>query len=287
MPKVRGRGRLVGILNAALLRLGADPVAQAQMMEGHRLWVDCRVFSHCHAYFSGTYDDDKISALLSFLRQGGVALDVGANIGFHTVPMALFASKLGAHVVAIEPVSFNLLWLHNNLVLNDCLNYVDIRKTGLSDKRGKSEIVLSEDFSLGAKAGTALIADSDMFGPEFKREVIELETLDHLWESVDGRLDVIKLDIEGHEANCLKGGKQVLAMHRPVLLIEVCRFFYQKRGLDFDSVIASMLPNEYVFGQVRKGDITPIASLACCVDTDVLAMPRERVQVVSGRIMPR
>ena len=234
IPKVRGRGRLVNILNTALLKLGADPVVQARMMKGHRLWVDCRVFSHCHAYFNGTYDDEKISALLSFLRQGGVALDVGANIGFYTVPMALFANKLGARVVAIEPVSFNLPWLRDNLALNNCLNSVDIRKMGLSDRQGRFEIVLSENFSLGAKAGTALIADSDMFGPEFKREVIEIETLDHLWGSIDRRLDVVKLDTDGHEANCLKGAKQILAMHRPVLLIEVCRFFYQRRGLDFD-----------------------------------------------------
>jgi hypothetical protein len=56
------------------------------MAAGHRLRVDCRVIGHCWAFFSGKYDDEKWSALLSFLRPGGAALDVGANIGFHTIP---------------------------------------------------------------------------------------------------------------------------------------------------------------------------------------------------------
>src|SRR5262249_61336383 len=100
---IKGRGRLAIALTSLLLKAGANPIVQCKMAAGHRLRLDCRVIGHCWAFFSGKYDDEKWSALLSFLRPGGTALDVGANIGFYTIPMAAFARSIGARVVAIEP----------------------------------------------------------------------------------------------------------------------------------------------------------------------------------------
>jgi hypothetical protein len=69
------------------MKAGAHPIVQAKMANGHRMRLDCRAPSHCWAFFSGRYDDSKVSVLLSLLRPGGIALDVGANIGFYTVPL--------------------------------------------------------------------------------------------------------------------------------------------------------------------------------------------------------
>jgi hypothetical protein len=74
-------------LSSLLMKAGAHPIVQAKMANGHRMRLDCRVPSHCWAFFSGRYDDSKVSVLLSLLRPGGIALDVGANIGFYTVPL--------------------------------------------------------------------------------------------------------------------------------------------------------------------------------------------------------
>ena len=115
LPAIKGRGRLAIALTSLLLKAGANPIVQCKMAAGHRLRLDCRVIGHCWAFFSGKYDDEKWSALLSFLRPGGAALDVGANIGLYTIPMAAFARSIGARVVAIEPVAVNTQWLLYNL----------------------------------------------------------------------------------------------------------------------------------------------------------------------------
>ena len=91
---VRGRGRLTSTVTSLLLKFGADPIVHCDMAAGHRLRLDCRVPGHCWTFCSGKYDDEKRSALLSFLRPGGVALDVGANIGSYTVPMAIRAKEV-------------------------------------------------------------------------------------------------------------------------------------------------------------------------------------------------
>src|SRR5271154_2020680 len=99
LPKVRGRGRLAKICNDALLAAGANPVETAKMRAGHLLILDCRLFSHCMALFNGvTGIEDFFNPLVAFLLPGGVAIDVGANVGSVTVPLAMAAKRVGSRV---------------------------------------------------------------------------------------------------------------------------------------------------------------------------------------------
>ena len=167
LPPFRGKGRMT--LGLRSLLMGTNPIVHCQMAAGHRLRLDCRVQSHCWAYFSGQYDDAKISTLLSFLRPNGVALDVGANIGFYTVPMARVAKVLGARIVAVEPIASNCEWLEYNLPLNGCKEIVDVWPFALSDKEGEARMILSEGFLAGGTVGNAMI-DSPHYGDDdFKR----------------------------------------------------------------------------------------------------------------------
>jgi FkbM family methyltransferase len=282
LPAVRGRGRVATALTSLLLKAGADPIVECEMAAGHRMRLDCRVPDHCWAFFSGKYDDEKRSALLSFLRPSGVVLDVGANIGFYTVPMAAFAKSIGARVVAVEPVAVNTQWLHYNLTLNDCADVVDVLEVGLSAESGEAEIVLAEDFLAGGMVGNATIASREMYGPQFSRAIIRLETLDRIWVG-RGRLDAAKVDIEGHEAKFLQGGHKTIASHRPVILMEVNRWHHEQRGVNFETVIPSLLPDRYAFAELRLGGIVQIGSIAQCTDTDVLAIPEERLHEIDRR----
>jgi FkbM family methyltransferase len=279
LPAVRGRGRLAIALTSLLLKAGAEPIVQCQMAAGHRLRLDCRVPCHCYAFFSGRYDDEKRSALLSFLRPGGFVLDVGAHIGFHTIPMAAVAKSIGARVVAIEPVPVNAQWLRYNLALNECADVVDVFEVGLADECGEAEIVLAEDFLAGGTVGNATIASRELYGPQFSRAMVRLETLDRIWIG-KGRLDAAKVDIEGHEAKFLHGGRKTIASHRPVILMEVNRLHHEQRGVDFDTVIPSLLPDRYAFAELRSGGIVQIDNIAQCTDTDVLAIPEERIHEI-------
>jgi FkbM family methyltransferase len=282
LPAVRGRGRLAIALTSLLLKAGADPIVQCKMAAGHRLRLDCRVPGHSWAFFSGKYDDGKWSALLSFLRPGGTALDVGANIGFYTIPMAAFAKSIGAQVVAVEPVAVNAQWLRYNLALNACAHVVDVFELGLADEYGETEIVLAEDFLAGGMVGNATIASRKLYGPQFSRAMVRLDTLDRIWAG-KGRLDAAKVDIEGYEAKFLQGGRATIASHRPVILMEVNRWHYEQRGVDFDTVIPSLLPDRYAFAELRPKGIVKINDLAQCTDTDVLALPEERLHEIDRR----
>jgi FkbM family methyltransferase len=278
LPDMRGRGRIAIALSSLLMKAGADPIIQGRMAIGHRMRLDCRVPSHCWAFFSGRYDDSKIALLLSLLRPGGMALDVGANIGFYTVPLAIRAKAIGSKVVAFEPLESNAAWLRHNLGLNDCIDVVEVCLTALGNECGLANIVLAEDFLAGAGVGNATIASQTLYEARYAqcaRAEIRIDTLDRIW-SGKGRIDVIKVDIEGHETQFLEGGRNTIAAHRPALLIEVNRVHQALRGINFDAAVPSLLPERYFFSELRASGIVQIHDLAECADMDVVAIPEER-----------
>jgi Methyltransferase FkbM domain/Putative transposase len=118
--------------------------------------------------------------------------------------------------------------------------------------------------------------------PQFSRAMVRLETLDRIWAG-KRRLDAAKVDIEGHEAKFLQGGRKTITSHRPVILMEVNRWHHEQRGVDFDTIIPSLLPDRYAFAALRSGAIVQIDNIAQCADTDVLAVPEERLHEIDRR----
>jgi FkbM family methyltransferase len=265
---------LASAVNAVLLAAGAEPKTVARMVAGHSLVVDTRLQSHVWMLFLGVYNENFTSALLSFLRAGGAGLDVGANIGFITVPLAVAAKRLDGRIVAVEPFREHTDWLRQNLQLNQVDELVTVVEAGLSSTPREASLLLREDFAVGAGIGSASVAE-DVVDDRFQQVAIRLETLDGLWPTLGNpRLDVIKVDIEGHEDRFLEGGAHTIASHRPVILMEVCRWFSEQRGVDFDRVITGLLPPGYRFFSSR---LTEFKGLADCNESDVLLVPEERV----------
>ena len=137
------------------------------------------------------------------------------------------------------------------------------------------EIALADDFLAGGVVGNATFGSRELYGPRFPRTVVQRETLDGIWRD-RGQIDIVKLDIEGHETKFLEGGRETISAHRPVLLIELNRVHHEIRGIDFETAILSLLPEHYIFAELRAGGIAQISDLAECSDTDFLAVPEER-----------
>lgn len=277
LPRVRGRGRLAKVVNEGLLKAGADPAAIALMSEGHSLAVDCRLFGQSMMLFSGTYGlEDFIAVLLAFLKPGGVVLDIGANVGTVTVPLALAAKRVGSRVIAFEPYPRHVEWNRKNLILNHVEDQVTIVECGLSSEPGEATLLLHNP-ETGAGIGNASVAEPGL-DEGCQSVTIRLNTLDELWPTFGSpRLDAIKIDIEGHEDRFLEGARDTLAANRPVFLMEVNRMYYDRRGISFDQVIPDLLPPDYrYFTSGRK----EIRHLAHCRESDVLLVPAEKAELL-------
>jgi FkbM family methyltransferase len=155
-------------------------------------------------------------AVLGFLQPGSVAIDVGANLGEWTVPLARKVGAVG-RVIAIEPAPRSAAALEATLAAN-AFRQAEVVRCALGDHDGTAEFAVPVVTSARTDTGTARI------GPAcagYDAMLVRLRSLDSLAAERNlARLDLIKIDAEGHERRVLDGAASILVRHRPVLVIE-------------------------------------------------------------------
>ena len=115
-------------------------------------------------------------------------LDLGANIGLHTLIM----KKLGFQVVSYEPDSIHLAQIEKVMKLND-LGTEGLTPKAISDKRGTMEYIRI----LGNTTGSHLLGSKkEVYGAT---EIVSVEVDDILEVLSQGNFDFVKMDVEGHE----------------------------------------------------------------------------------------
>ena len=116
------------------------------------------------------------------------ALDLGANIGLHTLIM----KKLGFQVISYEPDSIHLAQIEKVMDLND-LSTEGLTPRAISDKRGTMDYIRI----LGNTTGSHLLGSKEeVYGPT---EIVSTEVDDILEVLSQGNFDFVKMDVEGHE----------------------------------------------------------------------------------------
>jgi FkbM family methyltransferase len=160
----------------------------------------------------GGFERVELEHSYQLVRPGTTAVDVGANIGLHTVVLACAVGPHGT-VLAFEPAPANLLRLGENLALNAATN-VDVHPTALAETPGQIVLHLAGDglyHSTGATYEGGLDRDIQ----------VAAETLDDVWEAAGTpTVSFVKIDTEGTEFSVLRGAERLLTAQSPVILIE-------------------------------------------------------------------
>jgi len=162
----------------------------------------------------GEFAEQEMQVFRTFVGPGGVAVDVGANIGTHTLALAEMAGPTG-RVYSFEPqrALFNLLC--GNLALNRATN-VRARHAAVGEAAGAIETPPIDYGAAGAfNFGAVSLADAAGYPPG--GETVELITLDSL--ALD-RCDLLKIDVEGMERPVLAGAAETLRRTAPVIYLE-------------------------------------------------------------------
>jgi FkbM family methyltransferase len=160
-------------------------------------------------YF-GTKFDNIYEFLKIFLRSGMVFVDIGANIGSHTVNAARLVGNTGA-VYAFEADSDTYRLLLENIGLNN-LGNVTARQTCVADDIGVVSFFKHKD---SAKSS---IVDRG----EDMAVTLPADKLDNLI-AADVKIDVLKIDVEGAEIRVLEGARRIFSSEQPpsTVIIEV------------------------------------------------------------------
>jgi FkbM family methyltransferase len=139
--------------------------------------------------------------------------DVGANVGIYAVLLGRAATA--GHVVSFEPVPSTRERLVGNLERNGMTN-VTVEPWALSDTEGTVTMAIFPN----APGCDAIIATGVTDDPHEELVVDTTTGEAYLEDSPYGSPDVIKVDIEGHEPEFLRGAWSILERHRPTLMIE-------------------------------------------------------------------
>ncbi len=151
---------------------------------------------------TGAWAWDEIERTRPYAR--GVVLDVGANIGTHTLIYAQTAQR----VFAFEPQPLVFQQLCANLLLNNCQNVTPVQ-TALSSENGTTTMAIAHPQYPNSPAN-GRVGEGEY--------IVTKHTLDSLRLA---HVDFIKIDVEGHELEVLRGARETLRRDRPVLFIEV------------------------------------------------------------------
>lgn len=159
------------------------------------------VIRDSHAF----YEHEFLEALSAYIKPGELVLDVGANIGNHTL---FFAGACGARVLAFEPNPRAADLLRANIEANELEELVRVEEValGASERLGAIENIGGEN-----NLGAAKVKIDD-------EGEITIRRLDAM--ELPDRPALIKVDVEGMDLEVLKGAESTLRKHMPIIAVE-------------------------------------------------------------------
>jgi len=159
--------------------------------------------------FSGVYELAMMELLSRILVNGDCAVDVGANIGYVS---SLMAKRVGpsGKVFAFEPEPTLIKKLKNNISIWDRTKNSDIRvvEGAVSSQSGKMTLILPDGWETNEGLGTF---SSERVNKFIRTVEVDALTLDEFFNSEALRINLLKIDVEGHELEVLKGARGLLS----------------------------------------------------------------------------
>lgn len=160
----------------------------------------------------GEYFEGEVDAFRRFVQPGDAVLDVGANIGVHTLALARLVGPRG-YVGAFEPQRLVFQNLCANVALNS-LDHVQCVQAAVGDEPG---VLHLQDADPGVENNFGGVELGMLAGPAGAPAVPRIVLDDFL---AVGSLRLVKIDVEGMEAAVLRGARRTLARCKPVLYVE-------------------------------------------------------------------
>jgi FkbM family methyltransferase len=209
-------------------------------------------------FLGNIYERRTKAALSKLVSPGSLVLDIGANIGAHTLHLAKLVGPNG-RVMAFEPTDFAFRKLRRNLELNPVLaSRVEAYHCFLTAADGADvPDAIYSSWPLAVEAGL----HPKHLGREMQTEAAQARNLDSiLSERADRSVQLVKLDVDGFECDVLRGATSMLRDARPIFVMELAPYVLEERGASLDQLLSYFTPNGYVFYDERT--LRPLPSSA-------------------------
>ena len=161
----------------------------------------------------GHWEKPTMDICRSYLKSDSYVIEVGAHIGSHTVILSDICKDGVVYSFELQKLIFQLL--NANLLLNTCKNVYTYMEA-VSDEN-KIESIGEIDYQNMNKFNSGLGSLNAV--RQYQGYPINIISLDNKFSEIK-KLDLIKIDAEGHEVPILKGAKKLIKKFKPLILTE-------------------------------------------------------------------
>lgn len=196
-------------------------------------------------YLGDVFERNTKKALRDLVADAGVVLDIGANIGAHTLHLAKLVGPIG-RVLAFEPTDFAVRKLQRNVELNPALaGRIRVHHCFLAARDGNplpdsiySSWPLVPETELHAKhLGRAM--------PTRSASTRSIDSI--LAEAGNPSVKLVKLDVDGFECEILRGAARLLSVQKPTFVMELAPYVLEERGASLAELLSLLTSNGYRF----------------------------------------
>lgn len=231
-----------GGLRFARRAIGGNDMAEVTR-GGLRWRLDLREGIDLAIYLFGRFEGSTLKGYASLVKPGDMVFDVGANIGAHTLPLACLVGGAG-RVVAFEPTRYAFDKLIANVGLNP----------ELATRIVCEQIMLAE---CDEKPPAAAIASSWPLGagvhghplhggvPQSTAGASSCRLDTYVASRSITHVELIKLDVDGHECRVLAGAADILRRFRPIIVLEIAPYVLREHGSSVDELTSLLAAAGY------------------------------------------
>jgi len=183
--------------------------------------------------------EKELEVISQFADKSKDALDIGVYRG-------VYSYKLSQNYNLVHSFEPNpLLYPHLKRNLKKIINNIKLYNLALSDKNGETRLklpirnnsIFSTNIEELYQLGAASIHPENKF-EKFKEVVVKMKKLDDL--KIENKIGFIKIDVEGHELEVIKGSSKIISENMPILLVEIEKRHTNKPVLESINYIKNM-----------------------------------------------
>jgi len=196
-------------------------------------------------FLLGSFEPLTARLIARLLRPGMTAIDIGANVGAHALPMAKAVGPAG-RVFAIEPTAWAFDRLSSNLSLNPELKQSLVAIHGLLGQEGTvAPAAIYSSWNIDAPSAAKHPVHGGSAHSLGDARVLTLDQMIEEHRLV--RVDLVKLDVDGFECSVLRGGLQALARFAPPIVFELAPYALAEQGSSLGELLEILRGLGYEF----------------------------------------
>jgi FkbM family methyltransferase len=251
------RGLSVSVLSArSIFRLPAEFIVTRR---GLTWAINLKEGIDLAIYLLGGFELKTLDRYTQLIKPGDIVLDIGANIGAHTLPLAQLVGGTGK-VFSFEPTAYAFKKQQINIGLNpDLISRISAHQMMLTDT---DTAPLPESVYSSWPLEVADDLHNEHHGRLMGTDGSNASTLDSFLRELGIKhIDFIKLDVDGNENNVLAGARESLKKLKPKIMLELAPYVYGSEQKKFDKLLDDLWSLGYQISDMATGRLLPQSSV--------------------------